>query len=1285
MMSRLRVSLMSVGRLVLELFYEANSKLDAIEAAEPHETASGNTNAQDLLAAIESYSCELEDLSSPTLLAARLRTPSRNQAAILSASKTERSVKVLSGMCACLSLLLSQVSETRSGHARFEKVLRIAVREAVRDILTASLEDNALLRENAEEVEKAVELVESSAMDALERNRNLAWADRVDRAAKEAVGVLLLEPSALFPDDCSASVLRQTYRHLSSSLQSIKEGSALGPLLADGVRPFFNQLKMVLIGYAQFEIYVRIFGIYFNRCFTCRAGVTPKLNERLSIVIDFVTDRESLSTVVLSCFRSSRSDKGEDKLYFLCRWRPNRWGTAESGPCASTGSQEIDRQDAQSSPNSPTPTESEAIAIIGIGARLPKGIETLDDAWEMFLSAGDLITAPPRDRSTFRKTDDFRGGFLSREHAETVDGAFFGVSPKEASTMDPKQWLLLETTLSAFEDALIPPDSLKGRSVGVFMCARPDGFEVRLSKLLPQDEKPSLLATGADLALPANRVSYFFDFKGPSITINTACASGGTATDLAVRSLLAGQCEAALIGGSVVMADRSVYLTSKAAGIISAKQGRCATFQTDADGYVPCESAIVLLARRLSDATRDGNRIYAVIDGAAQRHKGREGMGISAPSQHGVAGCIRDVLAVSRWQASDVDFVEAHATGTVQGDQVEALGIADGLREERGRRGRGRRRLLIGAAKSHVGHTEGVAALTAVLKVCLAMQRGVVPPSRVDPARIRDSIADAFGGIGAEVAVAPAPWPSSEKRALVVAGGLGGVVSAIALRSPPATRVPAPSSAVARASIFTISAKSKRALEALTAKYRNWIDGLEEGKLWLASVATNIGRQHYAWRHAAVGNTKSAVVRSLDESKGKQSFQGRTRPLVLVFPGNGSFSGASCMESLQGVEAFLMHMTRCEDVLRVLKLPDAPGEFIKFSLEHPDSTGPYFQVFNFCCMFSAASLLTEVAGAPAIVIGHSFGEVVAATIAGALSLQSAIRLIYYRTAALIQADAFGEMVSVFADLDSVNRALAASGAAADLAVHNGSTHFVVSGASTEIQKVVAECEARSLSSYRLPNEFAYHSRNVQAACEALRTLLVDHPMDGSLRIPLATCLDARIVAQGQSLGAHHWPDHLRQPVRFADAVTAVSRSSPTCIFVEIGDGAMVSLLRRHFGGGSSHAFASFGKDFVSSLALLYSEGFSLNWTSLHGAVPVSSMPSLPLYSHDRVHVWEAAPEAAAAPISALKNSAAADKVAIVGVGLRLPGSIVTLKQLAAQLKKSPPEATELPLDRPDFL
>ncbi|KAJ3069136.1 hypothetical protein HDU98_007801 [Podochytrium sp. JEL0797] len=1327
-MDRLRLQLHNAARLIFAQHSEIINPV--MNEGLPPNLAWGHPGTdfgfKGLDVSMASYLSELGDLALPMSVhvqSAELHNQSVNSLALISARKTERAIEILHMMCSCLLLTLCQAADLRA--------LESAICDRTREAMVRSVETL-----NVENAESFVELLMPIFSSKLMERRDLGWPERVGLAVKFILGYLVETPECC---DCGNSQMNAFGKLLRESVVSGVQLSQSEVGSGNGSKHLSSSSKRIYEHVRK----TKNIAIYKDEKMS-------NIGRMLDQVLALIQKREELDDVLLDCFAgmesgrasTSASDDDDDTPNLEDEDSATAYDTIEFSQPPSPSSPQSPRAKTAKShfasgayhspidfshvtiPSSdkhapsaakrsplnlaadiqsatvavPRPItvdidslnpDANAVAIVGIGLRYPEGIETTDAFWDMLINAKDLITnINPKERQSFKNASpSVRGGWLSKEVVEEFDCTMFGLSPTEAKLMDPQHRIILETVYSALEDANIPADSLRGTDTGVFMGCRPAGHDVRIHELYGDKGPPRHTATGSDLALCANRISFWLDLLGPSFSSTSACSSGGVLFDLAIRSVLQGQCKTALVGAMSIISHAITFSILEAAGIQTVDAGRCASYDKDADGYVPCESSVVFVIKRLDEAVKNGDRIVATICGVSDRHKGKEGLGITYPCGEANTSAINQCLSEAKWKMDDVDFIEAHATGTKTGDPVESAAIAKSFI--------GRKRsspLLIGAVKSILGHTENVASLTAIVKVALAMNAGTIPPTLLDPKRLNPAVDKSFKTIPAIIPTSSVPWPQQQdqdKKALVLAAGLGGSVVALAVKSAPNSVQDV--SPVAASRVLTISATSAASLSALRDSYVALISATPDDEIARLVVSSNLARQHMRLRLAIPADKKESLLTALKKWAPVKAV--KKQPIVFVFPGQGSLDLQACAAMFKSVATFRDAIKECTDALTEVGLPVSILDPV-FS-GATEVRGEYEQTVLLILQYSIAKSLMQVGIKPSCVVGHSFGEIVAATIAGALTLEAALVLTHERHKPMLQPSCNGIMTSIFASLDVVERAIAESGAEVDVAAHNGTGLFAISGSEFEVANVEAVLSAAGVQSRRLPNIIAFHSRRVTHAAQSFKDSMKSKYSCGALEIPLASCLTSKVFPTNSAIPLSHWADHIAQPVLFAPTITTIDGEFKNAIYVDIGSGSMSSLVRRHLASpGSDRQYLAALSTLSPLLADLYTRGVDIDWSKLHGNIlSRSSMTALPLYAYTRVSVWDDkvglfAPGKEAIhqiPVQVASAPVAKSKIAVVGVGLRLPGGVESLDDFWRALTAKSVVQGSVPLDRPRFL
>ncbi|WP_426366740.1 SDR family NAD(P)-dependent oxidoreductase [Streptomyces sp. E-08] len=795
--------------------------------------------------------------------------------------------------------------------------------------------------------------------------------------------------------------------------------------------------------------------------------------------------------------------------------------------------------------------DDDPIAIVGMGCRYPGGVASPDGLWELVRSGRDAVGGLPRDRGwdlenlfdpdpgrTGKSYVD-KGYFL--DDAGEFDAGFFGVSPREALAMHPQQRLLLETAWQTLEDAGIEPGSLRGSDTGVFIGAMSQDYGPPMHE--GSAEADGLLLTGTSGSVTSGRLAYFLGLEGPAVTVDTACSSSLVALHQAAHALRSGECSLAVAGGVSVMSSPGVLVEFSRQRGLSA-DGRCKAFAESADGTGWGEGAGLVVLERLSVARARGHRVLAVLRGSAVNQDGASN-GLTAPNGPSQQRVIRLALADAGLGAGDVDVVEAHGTGTRLGDPIEAQALLATY-------GRGRsegRPLWLGSLKSNIGHTMAAAGVGGVIKMVEALRRGVLPATlHVDAPT---SHVDWSAG-GVRLLTESREWHAGDRprRAGVSSFGISGTNAHVILeQAPPAEAVPStePVGPVA----WVVSARSEEALRAHAAQLAE--AAADTGVPVEDVAATLAARTTFERRGVVVGSTREELLeglRSLAEgaaTKGAVSGSAGSGRTVLVFPGQGSQWGAMARELYATAPVFRARLEECAkalsafvewDLLEVL-LSDDGGVL----LSRVDVVQPAL----FAVMVSLAALWGAHGVRPDAVVGHSQGEIAAACVAGALSLEDAARVVALRSQAIRVLAGRGGMVSVALAVGEVRPRLERWGGDVGIAAVNGPVSTVVSGSAGALDELQAVFEAEGVRTWRIPVDYASHSWHVDRLRENVMDLLAPiAPQAGDLRF-YSTVTGQPIDTT--ALDADYWFRNLRETVEF-EAVTRLLLADGFDTFIE---------------------------------------------------------------------------------------------------------------------------------------
>ncbi|MFC0069215.1 SDR family NAD(P)-dependent oxidoreductase [Umezawaea endophytica] len=852
----------------------------------------------------------------------------------------------------------------------------------------------------------------------------------------------------------------------------------------------------------------------------------------------------------------------------------------------------------------PVRVDDDPIAVVGMGCRLPGGVNGTDDLWRVLVDGVDAVGPFPVDRGWDTAGYDPRprtpGHHYQREagflhDADRFDAGFFGISPREALAMDPQQRLLLETSWQALESAGIVPESLAGSQTGVFTGLYTLGYG---SPLDPASGLQGYGFTGSTGSVASGRVAYALGLEGPAVTVDTACSSSLVAVHLAVASLRSGESDLALAGGATVLPGLATFVEFSQLGALS-PDGRCRSFAEAGDGFGLAEGVGVVVLERLSDARRNGHPVLAVVKGTAINQDGASN-GLTAPSGPSQQRVIRAALADAGVSAGDVDAIEAHGTGTILGDAIEAEALLATY-------GRGRaadRPAWLGSVKSNIGHTQAAAGVVGVIRTVLALRHEVLP--RTLHADVPSTRVDWSQGHLALLAE-PRAWPRSADRprlAAISSFGISGTNAHAVLAEAPAEE-PAETVAPLAVRPWVLSARTADAVREQAARLLARVeadDGLDP-----AAVGASLLRTRTLFEHRAVvvGADRAELLdglRSLVVEGG-----GRGGKVVFVFPGQGSQWVGMARDLLGWSPVFARSMADCEAALDPFvdwSLADVLGD--AEALEQVDVVQPVL----WAVMVSLAELWRSAGVEPDAVLGHSQGEIAAAVVAGALSLQDGARVVSLRSKAILALAGSGAMASVPLPLDQV-RALLPDGVS--VAAVNGPSSVVVSG---DVAGVASVPGAR-----RIPVDYASHSEQVERIEQDVRTAL-DGIVPRTARVPFLSSVTAD-WADGADLDAGYWYRNLRQPVRFADAVDVLAENGFGA-FVEtsahpvltpgvaeaVPDAVVTGTLRRDEDGP---------RQFLTAVGRLHVHGVAVDWTPFFDGV--TGRVDLPTYPFQGDRLW----------------------------------------------------------------
>lgn len=879
------------------------------------------------------------------------------------------------------------------------------------------------------------------------------------------------------------------------------------------------------------------------------------------------------------------------------------------------------------------------VAIIGMACRLPGGADDPGAFWRVLRGGVDAIRRAPPGRSGASPNSDNEApawaGFL--DCVDHFDASFFGISPREAAYMDPQHRLLLEVAWEALEDAGQPPPGLSGSRSGVFVSVY-QGDYGRMA-FAEAGRVEAYTGAAAHHSLAANRLSYVLDLRGPSLVIDTACSSSLVAVHFACRSLLAGECRLAVVGGVnlILSSEETVCLARWG---LMAPDGRCKAFDARADGFVRGEGCGVLILKRLVDALADGDRILAVLRGTAVSQDGRSN-GLTAPSSRAQEDAIRRALDDAAASPEELTYLEAHGTGTALGDPIEM----EALKAVFGRPRPDGRPCHVGSVKTNIGHLEAAAGIAGLIKVVLALGRGEIPPNlhfqRLNPAIELE-------GTPLVIPTEARPWaPGPAPRLAGVSSfGMGGTNAHVVLEEALDMPQPAPPRRPGEAELVPLSARTPEALRAVCRTVARVVAGAPHPLAEIAATAT-LRRAHHEHRVAVVARSPAELAARLEEIlRGElppgtalgRAHPGPFRGLVFLFSGQGSQAPGMARGLLEREPAFRDALERCDRAIRAAGGPSpldvlgAPGG--DDLLDRSEVVQPLL----FAVQVALAELLRAHGVEPDAVVGHSVGEVAAACVVGALDLDDAARVVCARSRLLARIAGQGGMLAAEIPLARAEALVARAGSGLSIGAENGPRSVVLSGDPGLLAEVEAELAREGAFCRRVRIEVASHSRQVEPLLGELQAALA-----GIRPAPAAAPFISTVTgapARGEELDAAYWARNLRDPVRCWPAIRRLLDDGHRIVLEISPHPVLLQAIREGVerAGPGRVALGTLrrGEDdrasLLGALGALYALGVPLRWTALHP--PAAPWAPLPAYPFQRERFWlpqGLAPSPSAAP------------------------------------------------------
>ncbi|MEV7192773.1 type I polyketide synthase [Streptomyces sp. NPDC093510] len=892
----------------------------------------------------------------------------------------------------------------------------------------------------------------------------------------------------------------------------------------------------------------------------------------------------------------------------------------------------------------------EPVAVVGMACRFPGGVASPEDLWDLVVAGKDAIEDFPTDRgwdldalyhpdpAAYGTSYVRHGGFV--DDAGSFDADFFGISPREALAMDPQQRLMLETSWELFERSGIDPVSLKGSRTGVYAGVSSEDYMSQLPRIPEGFEGHA--TTGSLTSVISGRVAYNYGLEGPAVTVDTACSASLVAIHLASQALRQRECDLALAGGVLVLSSPLMFTEfCRQRGL--APDGRCKPFAAAADGTGFSEGIGLILLERLSDARRNGRNILAVIRGSAVNQDGASN-GLTAPNDAAQEQVIRAALDNARLTPAEVDAVEAHGTGTKLGDPIEAGALLATYGQHRDRP------LLLGSLKSNIGHTHATAGVAGVIKTVMAIRNGLVPAT-LHVEELSPHVDWDAGAV--EVVTEPTLWPETgrPRRAGVSAFGISGTNAHLIVEEAPTTET-APDSepaspggagavpgSVPGVVPWVVSGRTPDALREQARRLGEFVAGDTEALPSEVGWSLATTRSVFEHRAVVVGRYRDALTAGLgalaagDASASVSASDvvvsgvaGDVGPgPVLVFPGQGSQWVGMGAQLLDESPVFAARIAECERAL---------SAYVEWSLTEvlrgdgsELSRVEVVQPVLWAVMVSLAAVWADYGITPAAVVGHSQGEMAAACVAGALSLEDAARIVAVRSDALRQLQGHGDMASLGTGAGQAVELIGDRPGVCVAAV-NGPSSTVISGPPEHVAAVVADAEAQGLRARVIDVGYASHGPQIDQLHDLLTERLT-RIEPTSTDVAFYSTVSAERLADTTRLDTDYWVTNLRQPVRFADTIEALLADGYR-LFIEasahpvLGLGmeetieradvsaTVVPTLRRDHGDAAQLARAA---------AHAFTAGADVDWRRWFPAGPTPRTVDLPTYAFQRRRYW----------------------------------------------------------------
>ena len=872
---------------------------------------------------------------------------------------------------------------------------------------------------------------------------------------------------------------------------------------------------------------------------------------------------------------------------------------------------------------------TEPIAIIGYACDFP-GAPNIQAFWDVLVEGSSTITDVPKDRwnadDYFRSEsgtpgyiNNKRGGFIAG--VDTFDAAFFGITPSEAEVMDPQQRLLLELAWHSFESAQIPPNSMAGTDCGVFVgISTHDYSEAQFNNRF---ELNPYTGTSNSSAIAANRISYWFDFNGPSIAVDTACSSSLVALHQAVSALRNGECSTALVGGVNLLLSPKMSVALSQAQMLS-KDGECRTFDQDANGYVRSEGGAMVLIKPLSAAIRDKDEIRAVINGSAINQDGKSN-GLTAPNTRSQQAVITRALQNSAVQPNQIQYVEAHGTGTPLGDPIEMSSLQKVLSH-----GRTADQLCyVGSVKSNIGHLEAAAGMAGLLKLTLSLYHKKIPGNanfkqlndqikiQDTPFRITSDLTD---------------WDTDQRIGSVSSFGFGGTNAHVVLSSyldHDSARSLANDNSTRPVQLVPFSAKTKSSLRGILMNTIELVSDSAQIDLSDLAYSFAVAKDTMSLRKAYLASNGKELSQKLEE--GLKNNEVGPQPedqlipekVVWMFTGQGAQYTGMAKQLYAQEPKFREELDRCNTYLK----PYLGSDLLDLCWDENRSnelhSTEYTQVALFALQVSIANTLMYWGLKPDAVIGYSVGEYAAACIAGIFTVEEGLKILTERGRLVVKFAKNGSMVAIMADSETVQATIEKI-AGVEIATFNGIAGQVLGGTDEALKQAISAFEIAGIECKTLQVSHAFHTDLMEPVCKPFQKVLDRISLKPST-IPVISNVYGTYNSH-EMQKSQYWVDHLRTPVNFGASLDTLFNDGYTT-FLEIGPKPVMSGMANRFVMAEQCEWLStlqpkddYAQSWYKSIGRLWELGAHIDWERYYEGF-VTKKVQTPLYPFDKKRYW----------------------------------------------------------------